>query len=72
MKLIINLLVLLGIGLAFAWFAYDLPPKAVYYKIKNSVHTPESVKNAGDAASRFSEVIQNNYNAQDMTEQHQR
>jgi len=73
MKLILSLAVLVGIALAVAWGGYGIPPKAVYYKILGAMNnTTASVQSgtsdAGDAASRFSEVIKNRYNNQDMTE----
>lgn len=74
MKLIISLAGLVAIILAVAWFGYGLPPKAVYYKTLNAFSSASSsaengAENVSSASSRFSDVIKNNYNAQDMTEQ---
>lgn len=73
MKLIISLAGLAALVLAVAWFGYGLPPKAVYYKALNAFSSVSSsaesgAQNVGSASSRFSDVIKNNYNAQDMTE----
>lgn len=73
MRLIISLLGLIAIVLAVAWFGYGLPPKAVYYKTVNMLSSATSTAgngaaNISNATSRFSDVIKNNYNNQDMTE----
>ena len=73
MKLIMSLLGLIAIILAVAWFGYGLPPKAVYYKTVNMLSSATSTAgkgatNVSNASSRFSDVIKNNYNNQDMTE----
>lgn len=73
MKLIISLGGLIALVLAVAWFGYGLPPKAVYYKTLNAFSSVSSsaesgATNVSSASSRFSDVIKNNYNAQDMTE----
>lgn len=73
MKLIMSLLGLIAIILAVAWFGYGLPPKAVYYKTLNMLTSATSTasngaSNVSNASSRFSDVIKNNYNNQDMTE----
>ena len=73
MRLIISLAGLIGLGLAVAWFGYGLPPKAVYYKTLNmlkgaTTSVQSGASDVGNAGSRFSEVIQNRYNSQDMTE----
>lgn len=73
MRLIISLAGLVAIVLAVAWFGYGLPPKAVYYKAVNafssaSYSAENGAANISSASSRFSDVIKNNYNSQDMTE----
>ena len=73
MKLVISLLGIVGIILAVAWFGYGLPPKAVYYKTVNMLSSATSsaesgATNVSNASSRFSDVIKNNYNNQDVTE----
>lgn len=73
MRLIISLAGLVAIVLAVAWFGYGLPPKAVYYKAVNAFSSASSsaengAANVSSASSRFSDVIKNNYNSQDMTE----
>lgn len=72
MRLILSLAGLIGLGLAVAWFGYGLPPRAVYYKTLNMFTSASSsaesgASNVGKASSRFSDVIKNNYNNQDMT-----
>ena len=73
MRLVLSLFGLIAIVLAVAWFGYGLPPKAVYYKTKNMLSSVTSTAgneatNVSSASSRFSDVIKNNYNNQDMTE----
>ncbi|MBP5399420.1 MAG: hypothetical protein J6Y53_03285 [Alphaproteobacteria bacterium] len=75
MKLLLSLLGILGIVYGVAWFAYDIHPKDLTYRMIGSVSnfgssTQEKSSNVVDAASRFSEVIQNRYHSQDMTEPH--
>ena len=73
MRLILSLVGIAVIILAVAWFGYGIPPKSVYYKTINMVRgavssTESGASNVAEAGSRFSEVIQNRYNSQDMTQ----
>ena len=73
MRLIISLLGILAIVYATAWFGYDIPPQEVNARIISSIKgagktTGEGADNVANAGSRFSEVIQNRYHSQDMTE----
>ena len=73
MRLIISLLGILGICLAVAYFGYGIPPKTVYYKtiafVKGGATSAgNEASNVASATSRFSKVIENRYNSQDMTQ----
>ena len=75
MKLIISLLAILGIIYTVAWFGYDMHPRDLTYRVINEItsfgsSTKEAATDVANTGSRFSEVIQNRYNSQDMTEPH--
>ena len=57
------------------WFAYDMHPRDLTYRVINEItsfgsSTKDAATNVADTGSRFSEVIQNRYHSQDMTEPH--
>ena len=73
MRLLITLATLIALICAVAWWGYGIEPKALYYKTINAVKatvttTEKGTSNVSDGASRFSDVIKNRYNSQDMTE----
>lgn len=73
MKLLFSLAGLIALICAVAWWGYDVPPEALYYKTVNAVKsmvstTEKGASEVGGETSRFSEVIKNTYNSQDMTE----
>lgn len=73
MKLLWSLLVLLAVVIGVMWFGYNIPPQEACKKIINIfaspvIKTEETIEDVGGAVARFSEVIKNNYNHQDMTE----
>ena len=75
MRLILSLLGVAAIVYAVAWFGYDIHPYDLNARIISAVRgagssTKEGAGNVADAGSRFSEVIQNRYHSQDMTEPH--
>ncbi len=74
MKTIIYLAGLVAIGLSIAWFAFGIHPQTVYYKTIGVFYSASdnAVKHGGDVkdtGNRFVDVIKNNYNDQDMTQQ---
>ncbi len=73
MRLLLSLAGLIALICAVAWWGYDVTPEALFYKTVNAVKsmvstTEKGASDMGDATSRFSEVIKNTYNSQDMTE----
>jgi len=73
MRLLLSLAGLIALICAVAWWGYDVTPEALFYKTVNAVKsmvstTEKGASDMGDAGSRFSEVIKNTYNSQDMTE----
>ena len=74
MKTLVYLVCLVLIGLAIAWFGFGVHPKTVYYRVTGmfssaSVGATEQAGDLKDTGSRFVDVIKNNYNDQDMTQQ---
>lgn len=74
MRTLVYLAGLVVVGLAVAWYGFGVHPKTVYYKTINmfassSETTAEHVGDVKNTGSRFADVIKNNYNDQDMTQQ---
>lgn len=75
MRLIISLLGIAAIVYAVAWFGYDIHPQDLNARVISSIKgagkaTSEGTNNMVEGGARFSEVIQNRYHSQDMTEPH--
>ena len=75
MRLLLSLLGILGIVYGVAWFAYDIHPIDLTGRIWGEIKSVTSAASGGagdmaDSSARFSEVIQNRYHSQDMTEPH--
>lgn len=75
MRLLLSLLGILGIVYGVAWFAYDMHPRGLTGRIWGEIKSVTSAASRGagdmaDSSARFSEVIQNRYHSQDMTEPH--